>query len=66
MSILEIRNVSYTYQSQYQKTDALKNVSLTFEPGAVYAITGKSGSGKTTLLSLMAGLFYRSDTGMDP
>ena len=39
MSILEIRNVSYTYQSQYQKTDALKNVSLTFEPGAVYAIT---------------------------
>lgn len=56
MSILEIRNVSYTYQSQYQKTDALKNVSLTFEPGSVYAITGKSGSGKTTLLSLMAGL----------
>lgn len=56
MSILEIRNVSYTYQSQYQTTEALKNVSLSFESGSVYAITGKSGSGKTTLLSLMAGL----------
>lgn len=56
MSILEIRNVSYTYQSQYQTTEALKNVSLSFESGRVYAITGKSGSGKTTLLSLMAGL----------
>ena len=56
MSLLEIRNVSYTYQSQYQETEALKNVSLVFEPGTVYAVTGKSGSGKTTLLSLMAGL----------
>lgn len=56
MSILEIRNVSYTYQSQYQTTEALKNVSLSFESGRVYAVTGKSGSGKTTLLSLMAGL----------
>lgn len=56
MSILEVRNVSYTYKSQYQQTRALKNVSLSFESGSVYAVTGKSGSGKTTLLSLMAGL----------
>ena len=56
MSILEVRNVSYTYATQYQKTQALKDVSLSFEAGYVYAITGKSGSGKTTLLSLMAGL----------
>ena len=56
MSILEIRNVSYTYVTKYQKTQALRNVSLSFESGNVYAITGKSGSGKTTLLSLLAGL----------
>ena len=56
MSILEIKNVSYTYVTKYQKTQALRNVSLSFESGSVYAITGKSGSGKTTLLSLMAGL----------
>lgn len=61
MSILEIRNVSYTYKTQYQETEALKNISLSFEEGLVYAITGKSGSGKTTLLSLMAGLDLPTD-----
>ena len=56
MPVLELRNVKYIYQTQYQKVEALKDVSHTFEPGNIYAITGKSGSGKTTLLSLMAGL----------
>ena len=56
MSILELRDVHYTYQTQYQKVEAVKGISYTFEPGLVYAIMGKSGSGKTTLLSLMAGL----------
>lgn len=61
MSVLEIRNVSYVYQSKYQTTEALKNVSVSFEKGSVYAVTGKSGSGKTTLLSLMAGLDLPSE-----
>lgn len=56
MAILELQNVRYTYQTQYQKVEALKGISYVFEPGKVYAIVGKSGSGKTTLLSLMAGL----------
>lgn len=56
MAVLELKNVKYTYQSKYQKVEALKGVSYAFETGKVYAITGKSGSGKTTLLSLMAGL----------
>lgn len=56
MPILELQNIRYTYQTQYQKVEALKGISYTFEPGKVYAIVGKSGSGKTTLLSLMAGL----------
>ena len=56
MSVLQLQDVRYTYQTQYQKVEALKGISYTFEEGAVYAIVGKSGSGKTTLLSLMAGL----------
>ena len=56
MAVLELRNVKYTYQTQYQRVEALKGISHTFEPGNIYAVTGKSGSGKTTLLSLMAGL----------
>jgi putative ABC transport system ATP-binding protein len=56
MGILELKNVSYSYQSQFQTVQAVKNVSLELEQGKVYAIIGKSGSGKSTLLSLMAGL----------
>lgn len=54
--IIEAINVSYIYQTKYQKTKALSEVSCSFERGKVYAITGKSGSGKSTFLSLLAGL----------
>ena len=56
MDILQLRDVRYTYQTQYQKVEALKGITHSFDPGLVHAIVGKSGSGKTTLLSLMAGL----------
>ena len=35
---------------------AVKDASLTLEPGRLTAITGRSGSGKSTLLNMMAGL----------
>lgn len=54
--LIEAVNVSYIYQTKYQKTKALSEVSCSFERGKVYAITGKSGSGKSTFLSLLAGL----------
>lgn len=56
MEKLTVENVSYTYQGKYQKVQALKNVSCTFEKQKFYAIVGHSGSGKTTLLSILAGL----------
>ncbi len=56
VKIIEAKNVGYIYQSKYQKTKALTEVSCSFEQGRVYAITGKSGSGKSTFLSLLAGL----------
>ncbi len=56
MAILELKDVRYTYQTQYQKVEALKGITHSFESGKVHAIVGRSGSGKTTLLSLMAGL----------
>ena len=56
MPILQLRDVRYTYQTQYQKVEALKGINHSFEAGKVHAIMGRSGSGKTTLLSLMAGL----------
>ena len=56
MSTLALQNVTYTYQTQYQKVDALKDISHCFDAGLLHAVVGRSGSGKTTLLSLMAGL----------
>jgi len=56
VSIIEVKDVSYSYQSKYQTIEAVKNVSCSFDTGKFYAIVGHSGSGKTTLLSLLAGL----------
>ena len=61
MSILALDNVSYTYKSRYQKVQAVKNASFSFQQGKVYALVGKSGSGKTTVLSLLAGLDLPSE-----
>ena len=56
MSILELQDVTYSYNSKYQRVDVLKHIDCCFDQGSVYAIVGKSGSGKSTLLSLLAGL----------
>lgn len=53
MNILEARNVAYSYDG---KRAVLKNVSVGFEAGKIYAILDPSGCGKTTLLSLLGGL----------
>lgn len=53
MSILELKNLSYSYDGIHP---ILKDITYTFEQGKVYAIMGKSGAGKTTLLSLLSGL----------
>ena len=52
MATLELRDVRYTYQTQYQKVEALKGITHSFEAGKVHAIVGRSGSGKSTLLKL--------------
>jgi putative ABC transport system ATP-binding protein len=54
MSTLTLQNVSYKYEGS--ERIILKDVSMSFEPGKVYAIVGRSGAGKSTLLHLIAGL----------
>lgn len=61
MEILRAENVYYSYQTKYQKVDAVKNVTCAFEKGGFYAIVGESGSGKSTFLSLLAGLDVPSE-----
>jgi putative ABC transport system ATP-binding protein len=54
--ILNIQNVSKTYQSGGHTLTVLDNITFSIEPGATVSIVGPSGSGKTTLLGLCAGL----------
>jgi ABC-type branched-subunit amino acid transport system ATPase component/ABC-type branched-subunit amino acid transport system permease subunit len=42
--------------------EALADVSLTVEPGAIRGIVGPNGSGKTTLLNVISG-YYKPDSG---
>lgn len=52
--MLELKHVSYSYQS-YQE-EIFSDVNYQFKNGTFYSIIGQSGAGKSTLLSLLAGL----------
>ena len=56
--IIEIRNLSLTYESESEGTgyEALKNINLTINKGEFVCIVGSSGCGKSTLLSVLEGL----------
>lgn len=62
-TILNIRNVSKTYQSAGRTLTVLNNINFSVEAGSTMSIVGPSGSGKTTLLGLCAGL-DRSSSGV--
>lgn len=55
-SILEFKNVSYSYLDGKSTVSILSQCHFTFEEGKVYAIVGTSGSGKTTAIALAGGL----------
>lgn len=53
--MLSVRNVSYRYDRK-KPAWVLKDLSVDFEEGKFYMITGSSGAGKTTCLCLLGGL----------
>ena len=56
MSILEVKDLYFTYPDGDNRKIILNEVNVSFEKGKFYTILGASGSGKTTFLSLIAAL----------
>lgn len=55
----ELRNVEFTYPSG---THALRDLTMTIEPGRTTALVGLSGAGKSTIVNLLD-KFYVPDSG---
>ncbi|MGN0342056.1 MAG: ABC transporter ATP-binding protein [Roseburia sp.] len=64
MSKIEIRNLSFSYEENKDKTLALEDINLSIEEGEFICILGPSGCGKSTLLSLLEGLNVCSKGGI--
>ena len=55
---LELRRVTKIYQTNGQKLEALRDISLAFQAASVTALVGRSGCGKTTLLNLAGAMDF--------
>ena len=55
-NMIEIKNLSHSYQMGSESLDILKDVNFTLEKGKWCCVYGASGSGKTTLLNLLGTL----------
>jgi putative ABC transport system ATP-binding protein len=54
--MIELRDVSVSFQDADQVVRAVDNVTLTVAPGEFVLLNGASGSGKSTLLNVISGL----------
>ena len=55
----ELKNVEFTYPNG---THAIRNLTMTIEPGKTTALVGLSGAGKSTIVNLLD-KFYSPDSG---
>jgi ABC-type polysaccharide/polyol phosphate transport system ATPase subunit len=60
---IEVAGVSKAFRrTQYERNDALKDVTFAVDAGEFFGISGPNGSGKSTLLRILAGI-YVADAG---
>lgn len=53
MAIIELKNVSKTFDSKKSNVRALKGIDLSVEEGEIFGVIGLSGAGKSTLVRCM-------------
>lgn len=56
MHMVEIKNISHSYQDINGEVNAIDNISFFADEGEYVSIVGPSGCGKSTLLSIICGL----------
>ena len=57
---IDIRDVSYEYQTNQGLLPVIKNLSISVKKGGFTAIVGPSGCGKSTITRLVSGLLKPS------
>lgn len=55
-NLIELKNVTFEYETDESYLQVIKNLSLNFEEGSFTAVLGHNGSGKSTLAKLLNGL----------
>ena len=58
---IRFENVSFSYQQEVGRKEALMEVNLNIRPGEVVAFVGPSGGGKSTLVNLIPRFFRPTD-----
>nr|GAT43730.1 ABC transporter ATP-binding protein [Mycena chlorophos] len=58
---IELRNVSFSYPGNDATKTALKNVSLSIDPGQLIVFVGANGSGKSTIIKLLMQLYQPTE-----
>lgn len=56
MKILELKDISFYYNTKGKKQQIIKKFNLVVNKGEITLLYGRSGLGKTTILNLMGGL----------
>jgi NitT/TauT family transport system ATP-binding protein len=56
MAQIELNDVSLSYFTLRQETEAIRDIHMSIESGEFISIVGPSGCGKSTLLSLISGM----------